>query len=451
MKISIKRGHAYGLLTFLVTLACGLFVCRNAGAFEGAVALMTISLAFCMAALVIVCLSEGTRPIAYASLLYLTLFYIVPGIIHLNTGRFPFFGMTYSDHVASKAALLVLIFSAVVSLVVSIGAGAGSNVAPAVSRDAVTPKTWVILALSFVSVAAGGAVGFDSLLLSRGDLSESVGVLSPSDLILFQVARSSAFFAFVLSVFVGRRAKTGLSYLLVLATFLICLVANNPLAMPRYMVGAYALIGAFTFSALGRTAKSLGVAVAAISQVTIFPFLSDVSRGGGAAAYAFKPLEYISTHGDFDGFQSTLNAVEWIDGNGLMLGRQIGSALLFWVPRATFPGKSVGTGADAAEYVGYPYTNISSPLPAELYVDFGLVGALALSFCFAVAVNRMDQRYESSRVGGDTFMRVALAAIAGYSFIVLRGSLVAVVGPVVFSVALLLLLRQLNRVRVGVQ
>ncbi len=134
-----------------------------------------------------------------------------------------------------------------------------------------------------------------------------------------------------------------------------------------------------------------------VAQVTIFPAVDALGRGDGIVS--FSPLEYLSTHGDFDGYQSTINIVAWIDNQGPMLGRQLLSAVLFFVPRSFWSWKSPGTGIEAADFVGYPYINISAPMPGELYADFHLFGLILFSCLLGRIVRRVD---ESLLIGEET-------------------------------------------------
>jgi hypothetical protein len=64
--------------------------------------------------------------------------------------------------------------------------------------------------------------------------------------------------------------------------------------------------------------------------------------------------------------------------------------LLFWIPRAIWPGKPVGTSFDFAEFAGLSAHNVSFPLTAELYVDFGILGVLLGMYILGVIYRRLD-------------------------------------------------------------
>ena len=113
------------------------------------------------------------------------------------------------------------------------------------------------------------------------------------------------------------------------------------------------------------------------------------------------------------------------------------SALFFFVPRTVWPQKSIGTGGESAMYEGYPFINISSPLPSEFYVDFGMVGLVVLSTLFGSSSDyAMTISCTPRHIG--SVGQVFFATVAGYIFIILRGSLVGTLGPnIVLSLAII--------------
>jgi len=125
------------------------------------------------------------------------------------------------------------------------------------------------------------------------------------------------------------------------------------------------------------------------------------------------------------------------------------SALLFFVPHDVWQGKATATGMAAAQYVGYPATNISAPLPAEFYSDFGIAGVVALTAAVAIGFAYCDQLLEKFRLR--PVARLPLLVLAGFSGIIARGALLSIIGPVAAAVglssALAILLSRKNPVR----
>jgi hypothetical protein len=72
-------------------------------------------------------------------------------------------------------------------------------------------------------------------------------------------------------------------------------------------------------------------------------------------------------------------------------------------------------------------------LPSEFYVDFGLPGVVVLSFLFGMFVRLCDDYFMHFKRTSDTLGQVFVSTVAGYIFIILRGSLVGTLGPVLLS------------------
>jgi hypothetical protein len=182
-----------------------------------------------------------------------------------------------------------------------------------------------------------------------------------------------------------------------------------------------------------------------IGVTTIFPLISNVSRGSPGSALLQNSLQYYSTSGDFDGFQSIMNIYLMVQTEGLSLGTHLLSDLFFFVPRSIWPGKAMGTGGEAAMFMGYPFINISGPLPAELFADFGWVGVAVGGGLAGYACAAMDAGRRLDAIGGSRLGRLVYAMMAGFVMIVMRGSLLGIIGPVLLGISMASLLRRACR------
>jgi hypothetical protein len=90
--------------------------------------------------------------------------------------------------------------------------------------------------------------------------------------------------------------------------------------------------------------------------------------------------------------------------------------------------------------MGTDSPNLSSPLWAELWLDFGSVGMLAGFLAVGYLAARTDRRYVQRTVDDPSpgnVLAVVAPVLAGYSFILLRGSLLQASGRI--GIALLCL------------
>ncbi|WP_328463379.1 hypothetical protein [Streptomyces sp. NBC_00448] len=241
----------------------------------------------------------------------------------------------------------------------------------------------------------------------------------------------------------SRRARRNLPALVALGGLVVInVIVNNPVSNPRYWfltVVFSILFTAFPRSpAVYRTALVGGV----VAALLLFPFLDRFRYDSGG----YHPVQSTSvldplTLKDYDQvgmFANTLTYVE--SGTGHTHGRQLAADVFFFVPRSVWHGKPLDSGVLVGRWMGMTNTNLSSPLWAELWLDFGPLGMTGGFLLLGYACSRIDIRYarrtsEGSRPG--TLAAVVVPMAAGYSFILLRGPLLQAAGRI--GIALLCL------------
>ncbi|MFE0878895.1 O-antigen polymerase [Streptomyces smyrnaeus] len=231
-------------------------------------------------------------------------------------------------------------------------------------------------------------------------------------------------------------------------------VVNNPVSNPRYWfltVLFSLLFTAFPRSpVMYRAALATGVAVALV----IFPFADrfryeeGTDRPRQTTGSVLEPL----TMKDYDQTGMLANTVTFVrSGEGHSYGRQLSGTAMFFVPRSVWAGKPHDPGTRVGEWMGMPYPNLSSPLWAELWLDFGPLGMVSGFAAVGYGAARADRRYARrtaqeaaaaqgpgrgprERAGPGSVAAVAVPLVAGYSFILLRGSLLQGMGRVAIAV-----------------
>lgn len=108
-------------------------------------------------------------------------------------------------------------------------------------------------------------------------------------------------------------------------------------------------------------------------------------------------FSYNSTH--FDAWSNLCAGIVYINEKGFYFGKQLFSAIFFWVPRSVWTNKGSGTGQELGDYLMQTeqlwFNNISSILPLEAYVDFGIIGVIVFAICFG-KILVMSDRYTHS-------------------------------------------------------
>jgi hypothetical protein len=206
---------------------------------------------------------------------------------------------------------------------------------------------------------------------------------------------------------------------------------SNPFAHTRYIAGT-ALIAPLLVVLRPRTVRSMAIVAAAlvVGVLGVYP-LANAFRAPDAQAKTLALADI-----DFDGFQQLVNTRQYVEDQGHTWGHHLGSAVLFAVPRRAWPGKALPASIPVAENRGYTFTNLSLPLPGELYLEFGAFGAAAAMFLWGRCWRRLDEAWA---VSTDT----AAGGIVGYLSVaqiaLLRGPVGAIV-PIYATTVLLLVI-----------
>ncbi|WP_062521723.1 hypothetical protein [Demequina silvatica] len=225
----------------------------------------------------------------------------------------------------------------------------------------------------------------------------------------------------------GRREATDfLWFALVLG---LNVIVNNPLVTARYWALTVLVGIAYAIPGLSRRRFTAAVVLGILGALVIFPY-TDVTRydavGQGAQVEVTSVAEKISTK-DYDQVVMTANGVDYVQDQGFTKGLQTGSALLFFIPRSLWAAKGEDTGVLLGEHFDLAITNLSSPLPLEVWIDFGWIGMGAAFVFFGWGARRMEDRLDLTRdnvgFGKTTFVALLLPLLAGYGFILMRGPL----------------------------
>jgi hypothetical protein len=125
---------------------------------------------------------------------------------------------------------------------------------------------------------------------------------------------------------------------------------------------------------------------------------------------------------NFDAFQMIFYTSVYIDKNGYSLGNQLLLPAFFWVPRSIWSNKPIGTPDIVAAHADFGSLNVSSPLWAEGYINFGIPGVFLFLFLFGRAARLGDNSLSNLNVK-PIFSTIISSFFAANTFILLRGDL----------------------------
>lgn len=216
----------------------------------------------------------------------------------------------------------------------------------------------------------------------------------------------------------------------------LCVLYLNPLTNTRFVsAGAVICLLLAAIRPRGRKGGLILGAFIVLGFQALYP-LANMFRSSESlrAGPQFDPRGFSGP--DYDGFQQIVNTLLYTQDYGHTYGAHLLSGVLFFVPRSIWTGKMYPASLDIAEARGYDFTNLSEPLHAELYLEFGLVPMLALMAIVGVIISRIDIGWLGSPGS-------ALAIIAPYVAVAQYGLLRGPFGslaPVYLSTMILLVL-----------
>jgi len=373
---------------------------------------------------------------------YFFAFVAVPTMVQIRRGHFPF-ASTYTDEELVRGFIIVSLAQlALLMGVAAAGLGSKSRRPSSLSTSSTTEAEVARargLAIAFTGVSAAFAAmagpahvftaRFDDARATLGDEGMSAQ--------LVHVARAFVLVALLLSILARRLAPSPESRrrarnVLILTTCAV-LVIDFPPALPRFQLLALVLAVLVLVIDFRRPGvKLVFSAAAAVFLLFVFSAIKDLRNGLTLEATTRERLgDYLIT-ADFDSFKQVVDTTVYFANAPQRAGENFLGAALFWVPRSLWPGKPLHTGAIVSEGLGYPYNNVSSPLPAEGYASWGLAGAVVVMALIGLLIGRLEGRGGGKAMGTAIPRWISYAVATGYATILLRGALNAV-APMIFT------------------
>lgn len=327
-----------------------------------------------------------------------------------------------ADYLLTNA--LIFISSLIVSVAHKVTRGshhAGSEHTPSKARSGLSLT--VLLLLSFAGLLGVLYLNSFSLqsVLFRGlvdQVREQVLTASSLNLMFGMVVRLLPLFCFLYAVTeIPRRGMTKL------ALFIFLLIAVFPTGVSRYMVAFTYIPVMLTLVPASRRAPVF-VSTLMLSILFVFPFLEQFRYYDSFDTIQFLPDPSFFFAGHFDAYENMLSAIHR---GSITYGYQLLGVIFFFVPRALWPSKPVGTGYELAESSGYTFNNISMTFLGEGYVNFGFLGIIVFSIFIGFGMAKIDKS-RASREGYGVSTRYSNTVnffLIGALFFVLRGDLLS--------------------------
>jgi hypothetical protein len=256
--------------------------------------------------------------------------------------------------------------------------------------------------------------------------------LTPTDMIVrkFLLFLPSATFLILLHETLRSGRKLLFSRVCVLLLLGILVVATeNPLTEKRNGLGPVYLSLIFVFFESKLRSQNRRLILLIASMVVVFPAITVFTHEHsqlstlslGSVGDTLKD-HYFSIH--YDAWANIYTSVEMVGKQGIHWGQQLLGSILFFVPSSLWHAKPLATGIAIANYliVNYSmwFTNLSAPVIAEAYIDFGAIGVALYAIGLAWLVARMN-RFDMTGRKWASFPMVVYGAF--FLMFALRGSL----------------------------
>ncbi|KZZ06692.1 hypothetical protein A3746_16560 [Oleibacter sp. HI0075] len=272
-------------------------------------------------------------------------------------------------------------------------------------------------------------VGMSLLLSDRsviGDLSNETGVRQQ----FVYIGRSLSLFVMLYFLVLSRNDLRNVKYWLAFAVSLVVFfIFNYPAAVPRFQLLGCLLAVLAVFVSFFRVDIKLILLISFVFFLFyFFPSIKMLGYGGDVSDVILYMLEldireYI-LRVDFDAFMQIVDTVSYAKSEGYRYGYNFLGVLLFFVPRGIWPQKPIDSGDLVSTYHGYYYNNVSSPLPAEAYISFGIIGVVLVFYIFSLYIRKIEAYVRCCDITGYVGISLLLYfMLIGYSVIIMRGAL----------------------------
>lgn len=204
--------------------------------------------------------------------------------------------------------------------------------------------------------------------------------------------------AMVIVIFISsnKKNKTFVKSAAIAILFVFTVCSNFPTSTTRYWMAT--ILGGIFLNVFGKRTHTRIVDCAVIIGLSvIFPFfcifktmtITDLLAGNIKFSGIIDSYNTV----DFDAFSMLVRTIRYVRENELEMGTQLINVLFFWVPRSIWITKPYPSGQVVAADQGQIYTNVSCPIHAEGYINFGVIGVLLYAFTFAKILRFFDNMY----------------------------------------------------------
>lgn len=386
------------------------------------------------------------------------LFFFVAAIVQYISDSFPWVGKR-NDSILIQTNMILIAWT--VSVLV------GSKFGQVVPRGRFTKlsigvwhgfRKWIPV-LTLVSILnliyRINAIGLMNLF-SRSTSIVQYADSSSAALLIGKVVQSVVYISTVLSILSWKKSHNGMGWI---AVNTLCLVMSYfPTGVARYIAAMIYMGLMLTCSRrlkIGREFILLFLCAFMIG-LPFLNFFRNLAFSEVMLTEAFRDavsdISGMWLSGDYDAYTMMSLMVEHVGRDTSTWGRQFLGVLLFWVPRAWWPEKPVGSGYYVSKSMGMTFNNVCCPLPGEGMINFGVPGVIAFGLFVGFIITRIDRLYWGSMDCTGQKLRyidVVYPAACILFFFMSRGDLMSSFAYMMALVVVWYILMILSRLRIG--
>jgi len=382
---------------------------------------------------------DPVRPVAGVFWMFVYICLGVVPLAQLSTGASTILAITVDDatlHTTTAVTLLgCLSFDLAYHLRIFQNMGRPAPVRTLRSMDTLRIFSAIAVVGGLAYVAQVGGIGV--FFASRQEAGQALDQLSPDSgqavrAIVSAFGSVTCLVALIFYFHALRKLRSSLNLLdtvLIAALVVVNVIVNNPISNSRYWSLAVIFGLLMPLIASRKTFFNFALIGGIVAAIFLFP-LSDITRraaGTGGMLQTNSVWQMISTK-DYDQFSMLANTLGFTRDEGLTWGNQFLGALLFWVPRVIWPTKPLDSGVEVGMWMSSANVNLSSPLWAEAWINFG-VGGVAVTFAgLGLLSRRLDSGFGVGALSAGSVGYLGVSIFSGYMFILLRGSLLQSMG-----------------------
>lgn len=304
------------------------------------------------------------------------------------------------------------------------------SIAPELNN--ITKNIILFIAISlFLFIFYLNGFNFTRLLVREYiDNANSIEVNQIMFLIINNVIRPMNIILFIVCFAFYRKYK-----FFIICLFILAVLTMAPSSTARFAAAAVYIPVALVLCPLMRK-KHIYVIAFIFGILVLWPFLNIFRAYSDNSQIQLKASIDVFLAGDMDSFSSFMRVLKY---DIITNGNQLLGTLFFYIPRAWWADKPIGSGAYMSDCIGLSWQNISCNYFAEGYINFGYIGIILFVVFIAWFTASMDNTYwDNHHYNKNSVFEIFYFLSFGLMFFILRGDLLSSTAYFVgFSVSLL--------------